>query len=76
MEDILKRYHELIADSAYFKGWMIGCLKELNTMLDEGRVTGNEYTLSRLRKIANAIQDAEQNCKLDKERIAEISAKL
>lgn len=76
MEDILKRYHELIVDSAYFKGWMIGCLKELNTMLDEGKVTGNEYTLSRLRKIANAIQDAEQNCKLDKERIAEISAKL
>ena len=76
MEDMLKRYHELMVDSAYFKGWMIGCMNELNAMLDQGKVTGNEYTLSRLRRIANAIQDAEQNCKLDKEKIAEISAKL
>lgn len=80
MEDFYKKRYdatrEELMDMHYFKGWMIGCLKSLNTMLDEGSITGNEYTMSRLRTIANAVQDAEHNCKLNKETIAQNSAKL
>lgn len=80
MEDFYKKRYdatrEELMDLVYFKGWMIGCLAELNRMLDEGKITGNDYTLSRLRSIANAIEDAERNCKLNKETIAQNSAKL
>ena len=80
MEDFYKKHYdatrEELMDLFYFRGWMTGCLAELNRMLDEGKITGNDYTLSRLRSIANAIEDAERNCKLNKETIAQNSAKL
>ena len=80
MEDFYKKHYdatrEELMDLFYFRGWMTGCLAELNRMLDEGRITGNDYTLSRLRSIANAVQDAEHNCKLNKETIAQNLAKL
>jgi hypothetical protein len=80
LEDFYKKRYdatrEELMDLVYFRGWMTGCLKDLSTMLDEGKITGNDYTMSRLRSIANAIEDAERNCKLNKETIAQISAKL
>ena len=80
MEDFYKKCYdatrEELMDLFYFRGWMTGCLAELNRMLDEGKITGNDYTMSRLRSIANAIEDAERNCKLNKETIAQNSAKL
>jgi len=80
LEDFYKKRYEAtreeLMDLVYFRGWMTGSLAELNRMLDEGKITGNDYTLSRLRSIANAIEDAERNCKLNKETIAQNSAKL
>lgn len=62
-----------VMDFHYKMGWIQGSLRDLQKIIDSGIVT-DKYTLSKLQKIANAIEDAEKSCKEHNEQMAELTA--
>jgi hypothetical protein len=62
-----------VMDFSYKMGWIKGSLIDLQRIIDGGLIT-DPYLLGKLKKIENAVEEAEKSCKEHNAKIAELTA--